>query len=218
MLSILEYIIKDNNVNNDEKIIIPITGIGDLYFTASEVVDFINEASILYPNVVFDVSTVRLCEEILIQMDKLNDKKKIRYFQITYISKDNKINNIVTFKKEMHDYNFEDIVKLVKNSNFNFFRINYILINNINDNDEEYYNFIESVLPIKDKIKIRISRVNETNASKFYGIKCGTINSMKRLSKLLDENNISNYIFYSKRNDNMNCGQLIYSVEKEKNK
>ncbi len=67
----------------------------------------------------------------------------------------------------------------------------------------------------KNKVKVRISRINETASSINNNLKCGSIKNMQRLSELLSEENIENYIFYSKKNDNMNCGQLIYQVKGE---
>jgi len=208
---ILDYIVNDNNIDYNEKIVIPLTGIGDLFFTSSEVVDFINKSSLKYPNAVYDVSTICLNEHILEDLNKI-DKSKIRYLQLTYIS-DTRFKDIVNLPKTI-TYSFSKILSLIENEPYKI-RINYILIKGLNDSDEDFRMFIDKIIPYKEKIKVRISRVNETIASTKNSIKCGSLDRMERLSQLLLKENIENYIFYSKVNDNMNCGQLIYQVVEE---
>ncbi len=211
VLEVLDYIIKDNNIRNDEKIVVPLTGIGDLFFTSKEATDFINKASIKYPNIIFDISTILLNERILKDLEKI-DKSRIRYLQLTYIS-DTKIRNVVNIPQEI-SYSFSEILKLIQDEPYKI-RINYILIKNLNDSEDDFIKFRDSLIKFKNRVKVRISRVNETAASINNNLKCGSIKNMQRLSELLSEKNIENYIFYSKKNDNMNCGQLIYQVKGE---
>jgi adenine C2-methylase RlmN of 23S rRNA A2503 and tRNA A37 len=213
LLEVLEYIMNDNKIKKDEEIIVPITGIGDLYFTANEVVKFINECTKKYKNFLFDISTIALNESILNELEKIENISKIRYFQLTFISMNEKAKELVNIN---FNYNFENIIKIANASNFKKFRINYIMIKNYNDTNEEFEKFMNCIKVINDKVTVRISRINDTISSANNNLLCGSIENMNVLNELLNKNGIKAYTFYSKRNDNMNCGQLIYNIEKEK--
>ena len=83
----------------------------------------------------------------------------------------------------------------------------------MNDTIEDF-NILKNILiEIKDKIIVRISRLNENKSTKRNNLHPTSIEIMKQFKELLSEAGIKCYIFYSEKNDNMNCGQLI--TEKE---
>ena len=211
LLAIVDYLFCVNNLSDLEQIVVPITGIGDLYFTIDAVVNFIIASKTKYPNLVFDVSTIKLNQKTMEALSQFKDSNWIRNIQITFVGKDDQTVNLSNYLKK-EKYNFEEIVSLIQNSAFNNFRINYVMIENINDGEETFQYFIKSIISIKKQIKVRISKINETNTSIFYGLMPPKNERLERLNILLEQEKIDSYIFYSLENDNMNCGQLISEV------
>ena len=56
---------------------------------------------------------------------------------------------------------------------------------------------------------IRISKINVTQASKKNGIIGASIERMSEFREQLQAQVYKAYLFYSHKDDNMNCGQLI---------
>ncbi len=211
LLWIMDYIFLDNKLNDKEKLVVAITGIGDLFFTIKNVVEFINKAILKYSNIMFDVSTIKLNANILKELAPYKDTNILRNIQITFVLNNDKIKELIPYMQK-ESYLFEEIVKLIEYSDFSNYRINYVMMREINDDIDTIQEFVHHVIPIKDKVKVRISRVNETKASGKYNILPPSTSNMEKLSELLTQSGIQNYIFYSVENDNMNCGQLISEV------
>ena len=211
MIEILDYIFLDNNIDRDAKILVAIAGIGDLIFTLNNVIDFINQAVLKYKNLYFDVSAMKLTSEILKELELFKNKDKIRDIRITFVLDKKGIRNLIPYMKN-ENYSFKEITDLILNSEFKSFKINYVMIKGINDNEKVWQEFMDNLFLIKDKIRVRISRLNETKSSLKYDLEPADICDMEKLSELLDNHEIINYLFYSIKNDNMNCGQLISEV------
>ncbi|MCL2859092.1 MAG: radical SAM protein [Oscillospiraceae bacterium] len=211
LIEIVDYIFNDNNIEENAKVLLAITGIGDLTFTLKNVISFINDISKKYKNLRFDVSTIKLNSEILKELEQFKNKDLIRNVQITFVSDKEDIRKLIPYMED-RIYSFSNIAELMKNSMLSNFRINYVMIKGVNDNNEMWSKFINNLILIKDKIKVRISKLNETKSSQKYNLKPADISDMEQFSKLLTDNGIANYMFYSSKNDNMNCGQLISEV------
>ena len=69
--------------------------------------------------------------------------------------------------------------------------------------------FIRLVDGIKDKITIRLSRLNETGATKDNHLVPPDCVRLGEINEQMKSAGLQSYIFYSENNDNMNCGQLI---------
>ena len=95
------------------------------------------------------------------------------------------------------------------NSSIRNLRINYLMIKGLNDNCEDFKRFVDLVDCIKNKVTIRISKMNNTIDSKKNNLMPPDINSLFELRDYLLKKGFNVYVFYSMIDDNMNCGQLI---------
>lgn len=212
MQKLFEYIYLNKFLYKKDYVLLTLTGTGDLFFNAENVREFLLRLSI-YKNLYVTLSSCLWNLQLLKMFDQLSDKLRIRNIQLTYISsKENIIRNIIPIYQE-RKINFDEIVNYIKSSNKKYYRINYILIKGLNDTIEDF-NILKNVLiEIKDKIIVRISRLNETKSTKRNNLHPTSIEIMEQFKEILTEAGIKSYIFYSEKNDNMNCGQLI--TEKE---
>lgn len=212
MQKLFEYIYFNKFLYEKDYVLLTLTGTGDLFFNAENVREFLLRLS-TYKNLYVTLSSCLWNLQLLKMFDQLSDKLRIRNIQLTYISsKENIIRNIIPIYQE-RKINFDEIVNYIKSSNKKYYRINYILIKGLNDTIEDF-NILKNILiEIKDKIIVRISRLNETKSTKRNNLHPTSIEIMEQFKEILSEAGIKSYIFYSEKNDNMNCGQLI--TEKE---
>ncbi len=87
------------------------------------------------------------------------------------------------------------------------------MIKDVNNSLEDFDNFKSNLIEIKDKIVVRISKLNETKTTKMNNLYPDEIEVMEQFKNILTEAKIKSYIFYSEKNDNLNCGQLISEQE-----
>lgn len=69
--------------------------------------------------------------------------------------------------------------------------------------------FVSSVIPVKEKIWVRISKLNITKASIANQLSVSTLAKMEELKTLLEENGVYSYLFYAVEDDGIGCGQLL---------
>ena len=79
----------------------------------------------------------------------------------------------------------------------------------INDSKDDFDAFISIFEEVKNKIIVRISKINLTDSCKRNSIISSPIEKMEEFKQQLMENGYNAYLFYSYVNDGMNCGQLI---------
>lgn len=212
MQKLFEYIYYNKDLYLKDYVLLTLTGTGDIFFNAENVKEFLLRLS-SYNNLYITLSSCLWNLQLLKMFDGLSDKLRIRNIQFTYISsKENIVSDIIPIYKSRH-LKFDEIVNYIKLSDKQYYRINYILIDGLNDTLEEFNILKNSLIDIKDKIVVRISRLNETKTTKKNNLHPTSIETMQQFNKILLKSGIKSYIFYSEKNDNMNCGQLI--TEKE---
>jgi hypothetical protein len=79
-------------------------------------------------------------------------------------------------------------------------------------NFDEYNKFISLFNDIKHLIRVRISKLNRTGATDEFSLKEPDISGLNEFNSLLLQKGFDSYVFYSCKNDNLNCGQLIYTM------
>ena len=210
LMKILDKLYKDYDLYNDENLSISLTGTGEMLYTIDVIGKFIKESSTKYKNLKYVVSSIAINKNLINKLEKISKYADFRFIQLSYICEE--CSQLVPNIKNTNSLN--NIIKVIKDSSFTNFRINYIMINGVNDEEEKYTNFLNVIKEVKEKVIIRISTINQTNSSINNGI-CGVeIEKMEKLKENLNELGIKAYIFKSEKNDNMNCGQLISEINK----
>ncbi|KAI4452866.1 Dual-specificity RNA methyltransferase RlmN [Eubacterium plexicaudatum ASF492] len=203
------YIYNHNHLQNKTNILVSMMGIGDLYFTINNVEKVLKKINNKNKNIIFSISSCCWTQTMLKKVEILNTVIQFRTIQITYITHHlQKIQNIIQYYKII-TYNADSIIQMIYHSTIPYFKINYILIEGINDSDEDFLTFITKFKDVKDKITVRISKINPTRASIKNGLTGSSIDRMEEFEKLLSRAGYKTYLFYSCNDDNMNCGQLV---------
>ena len=210
-LMIFNHIYQSTALLAQSPLIISFMGIGDLFFTINTVEKTILDICNRHNDIQFTVSSCHWTTEMFTRIQELYNKAMFRAVQITYISykKDILYNVIDYFNLTQTDCYFESIVNCIKESPIAKFRINYLLLSHINDSQEDFLTFISLIAPLKDKILVRISRLNITKACEINRISVSSLEKMEELKILLEDNGIQAYLFYAINNDKIGCGQLL---------
>lgn len=217
-LSVEEELLVFNHIYQREMLpvqsplVVSFTGIGDIFFTLDTVEKTIIKIANIHNGVQFTVSSCHWIPEMFRRIEKLYSETTFRAIQITYISyKKSVLHNAISYYdlNFADSFSFEDTIRYIDGSSIPKFRINYLLLNGINDSQEDFLAFLSLVMPIKDKILVRISKLNITKASVKNQISESTIEKMEELKTLLKEKGIQTYLFYAMDDDGLGCGQLL---------
>ena len=206
---ITDILMDSNDIPNNDEILVTLTGTGDAFFTMGLISEYISGISQKYCNLCFTISSCNWTKGMLKIIEELSARYKFRNIQFTYISSDEVLVKRVIMGLQCIDYQPLDLIEHIANSPLCNWRINYLMLQSINDDDASFVEFAEMIKPIKDKVIVRISSLNETAASIVNGLKPSTIQRSRVLQNILKQNGVDAYLFFSEHNDNMNCGQLV---------
>lgn len=210
----INIMLNDNNINpNDfEKFCISFTGIGEPSIVYKEIGQFMSEVQRKYTHVTFIIGTFgydKKCFEYWKSLDL-----RIKTLQIPFYSLDgNKMKEIV--KNLPNNYSFyKNVLEAIKYKEFAKYdkcrvKINMLGMSGINDTDEQVEDFIKLLLPIKDKIEVRISFLNYTKQAGIYGYVSPTFDRLREIESKLKNNGIECYVFGNISNEEIGCGQLV---------
>lgn len=216
MDEMFQYIYEDNKLSEQKYVLLTMTGMGDIYFNFEQVQKFLLRLS-QYKNVHVTVSSCLWNPKLLQKMDLLSQKLPMRNIQITYVTDEaGKLERIIPYYQKQ-TFQFDKILDYIKQSDRDYYRINYIAIGDVNDDREDFQRFADNVKQAADKIIVRVSMLNETGASRRNGLRPVKPESLRQFSQILQDLGVKHYIFYAHKNDQMNCGQLITEMGKENN-
>lgn len=206
---VFEFVYKDNKITGETYLLVTMTGIGDYSICFNSINNAIKEINDHYGNVHFTVSSCIWTDESIDQVADLAQKVDLRAINITYISdKVEKIQRIIAFYNSFKYDSKRAITRFLKTDLKNI-RINYIMIKGVNDGLDDFESFVLLCNSIKDRLIVRISKMNNTKASQNAGLLPVDISSMKEFQEYLDSKGFRSYLFYSCADDQMNCGQLL---------
>ncbi len=202
------YLYNENHLSEQKYVLLTMTGMGDIFFNFENVERFLMKVK-KYKNLHITLSSCLWNKELLQKAELFGKGIPIRNLQITYVTdKAEQLANIIPFYKN-YRYDFEELIQYIKASNAKNYRINYIMIKGVNDRDVDFQRFRENLNEVSDKIVVRISKLNETGATRRNNLSPTGIDALQKLQSILQKDGIKSYIYYAYKNDNMNCGQLI---------
>lgn len=209
MYEIFLFIYKENHLEKKGDVVVSMLGIGDPYFTKENVAAVIRKIAAEYPDIRFCVSSCRWTPEMVTKIESMTKRIHFRAVQMTFITSDSrKTGKVIPYFKD-HPYDLGLTIAEMHGSGIENFKINYVVLPGINDSPEDVDVFIEQFRSVKKKTVVRISKVNMTAAGKKNGIIESGIGKMKEIQIRLNYAGFKTYLFYSAKNDNMNCGQLL---------
>ena len=208
MMELFQYIYDKKELYKKEYILISITGSGDIFYNFENVEHFMSMLK-KYKNVFITISSCLWNKKLLTKIEKSSENLSIRNIQITYVSDEKqKLEEVIPAYLNMES-NIQEVIEYIESTNKTYYRINYIMIQGVNDSEESWQHFIQLFFDIKDKIVVRISKLNQTQSTIKNGLEAVDEKTMLQFKLKLEQSGIKSYLFYAYCNDCMNCGQLI---------
>ena len=209
ILDVLSIIFQIHSLSKDDNIHITFTGTGDFYWTHSRVIPIIEDINREYSRCCFTISSCAWTKKLITEIENLNIADKIKNLQFTYLSDDSEIVSKLIPNHSL-DYDITKILQHISESSLkDKFRINYLMIKDVNDSNQHFENFVNTFKQIKECIVVRISKLNETHCSQMNNLLPPSDEALSSFKEMCINNKFKAYIFSSEKNDNMNCGQLI---------
>lgn len=202
---IIDFFYKEYQLGSGKDVCLSLTGTGEMLFTIETIKKVILECKKHFPQMVYLVSSVSINTKLIDELEELSKDVYFRMVQLTYIAR--QPNTIIKGYKTGDA--LENILTSVKKSTIPNFRINYIMINNFNDSERDMNDFLQAIIPLKERLIIHISTINETNVSKNNQLQGVCREKMEEFLLKLSSSGIKAYIFKPATNNNMNCGQLV---------
>ena len=212
IFQIFHYIYKDKvqSFSNQTKTVVSFLGIGDLFFTMESVLAAIEMIGEVDERILFNLSSCCWTSDMIKKIRQSGLENKIKTRQITYVTPENKmirqlIPGLPTLEFEFQNIITEMAIAFAPQK----IRINYLMINGVNDSTEDFTMFAGMLKEIADKVVVRISKLNPTIAANMNNLCPSNTQNMQKFLKILKNHDIEAYLFYSYQDDKMNCGQLI---------
>ena len=211
IMDIYQTICQLNNVsNNEDNLIIAMTGTGDYRYTYKDTNEFMLAIHRMHIKAKFIISSCAWSINMLKSAEQVAKLGvSFKFLQYTYLSHNrDKIESIIPYYP--HDCNIDSLGKDFSQSQLlNKLRINYLMIKDMNDDSDSFMEFLRIIEPIKPNVLVRISKLNPTSCSTKNGLRAASDKKLNQLNETCNNKGVSSYIFKSYQNDNMNCGQLI---------
>ena len=214
LLELFDYLYTENSLIDHKYVLLTMTGMGDIYYNYDHVERFLLGLK-GYTNLSVTLSSVLWNAELLRKVELLSSQIRIRNVQITYVTDNDEIRSKIIPIYRQKEYKLDEVIAFMKESHKDYYRLNYILMEGINDNQKDFEIFANKMRDLKDKVIIRISKLNETKASKRNRLYPAEMEVMEKFHRFLQDAGMNSYVFYAKKNDHMNCGQLITENKEE---
>lgn len=164
----------------------------------------------LYPHVQFNIATFGYDIKCFEYWNKTSHY--IRTLQIPYYSyRRDKLQEVV--KNLPEDYDFLNILRgavtyKVSHNNCRI-KINYIVMMNVNDSDEDIQYLCKILKPYNEFLAVKVSYLNYTKPGEVSNLVSPGTHRLKEIQDIFKQNGFSSYIFGTSFNTEVGCGQLI---------
>ena len=217
LLGAMDYVAQVNtcleadsvNPQEYENFFVSFAGIGEPSLAAEEIAKAAHWLSRIYPQIKFNIPTFGArvqCFDIWKSADL-----PIRTLQIPYYHHDKAIlsklvPNIKAYNVQLVLAKAVELKKAIPGCRV---KVNFIVLSQINDSDENLSSFCKLLSPIRDDVTIKISFLNPTGQSKKIGLESPPKDRLLEISDYLSAAEFSNYIFGTEEDCTLGCGQTI---------
>ena len=200
----------NENPNNYPNFYIAFTGIGEPSIVKEEIAQGINMIKEKYKNVQINIATTAFDNTCFEYWNSMN--LPIRTLQLPYYSSDyNKLKYIIQNLPSNYDL-IENIAKAIKYKKKNKscrVKVNYVVINDINSSDDDVSKMLKYLNKFKNDIIIKISFLNYTKKCQENNLSSPNNVRMLEILEQIKSEGFDCYLFGTKDNTELGCGQLV---------
>lgn len=198
------------NYKDFPKFSVAFTGIGEPSLVKEEIARGIMLIKEKYPNVEAIIATTGFDNTCFEYWDKLN--LPIKYFQLPYYScEKDKIMYIIQNAPKNYDLrkNIEEALRYKKHHENCRVKVNFVVMEGINDSEEDIDKMIRYLEKYKDDILIKVSYLNYTEKCKENNLHSPSQKEMNNIISKLQSAGFNCYLFGTENNTELGCGQLV---------
>lgn len=200
-------------LTSSSSFLITFSGIGEGALLGSRLFDAAAEIYSHFKCATFTFTTVGVDSEFVALADTAATVLPTRYLQISFLHHVDSIVHSVIPTARNFKYSSQKLLNSIKATSAIRVRLNIVIIESFNSSREIWAEWILFLDPVKEKIVIRVSALNETEATMKFGLKPSSHNTCIALVATLLEAGYEAYFFASTHNDNLNCGQLVWKYQ-----
>lgn len=201
------------NLHDDSEFLITFSGIGEGALVGTRIFEAARSIYGQFRRATFTFTTSGVDPEFVLLADLAAEHLPTRYLQISFLHHvDALVNEIIPTAKNFK-YSVQDLVAAIKTTSNIRVRLNIVVIDNFNSAREVWAQWLALLEPVRQKIAIRVSALNETAATRKYGLLPAPHSTCRALVETFLREGYDAYFFASTQNDNLNCGQLIWQYK-----
>lgn len=212
IVEMFNYLVSDNKVEKTDRVLVTFSGIGEGALQSKQILSSSKTIFADYSGAYFNFSTVGYNPKFLKFCDSAAQEIPLNYIQLTYLHFDKAELASIIPTGYLNAYDFDSLVETIKSTSSRV-RFNFVMFEGFNDTREHWVNLEKNISPIKEKIVLRISRLNETEYSLKNGLKKPEIETLNTAHKYFEKCGYETHVFTPETNNNMNCGQLVWNYK-----
>ncbi len=213
LAGMINFILKDKSLGLVDRFLITFSGIGEGSFRWKNLELICMAIHASFKRAYFTLTTVGFDMDFLRFVDKLALRIPIHYLQISYLHYDTEqLRKVIPQAHEL-GFDFQQLLKTVSQLRNVRIRLNFVVIKELNSDFGHVSVFLNRLEGLQSQVTVRISNLNETEASRYYGLEGVPIETLHEIQKMFLERQFEAYVFTTAKNDNMNCGQLAWNYE-----
>lgn len=211
VLSCVELIAERHQLADASTLLVTYSGIGEASLLRSPMFESARRLQTQYPKATFVMTTVGIRPEFISAVGDLSEEVNLKYLQVSVFSSDALAVRAMMPLGERLGYTPEALVGAMAAESRIKYRLNYVVIDGLNSEREQVESILDAFEPVRRNSVLRVSRLNETAASKRNGLRQPSLSTVKSVVENATRRGWDAYHFYSHGDDNLNCGQLAGS-------
>lgn len=203
---------------NYSKFYVAFTGIGEPSLVKEEIANGIKMLEKEYSNVQVNIATTGFDDTCFDYWDGM--ELPIRTLQLPYYScNKDKIKYIIQNLPREYDLlkNIKRAIQYKNNHKICRVKVNFVVINNLNNTEDDVNEMISYLDKFKNDIIIKVSFLNYTKKCKENNLFSPNYEEMLKIMDKIKKAGFEAYLFGTKNNTELGCGQLVQNYISEDN-
>jgi adenine C2-methylase RlmN of 23S rRNA A2503 and tRNA A37 len=192
-------------------LLITFSGIGEASLLRTPMFESARRLQARFPSAEFVMTTVGIRPDFISAVGDLSDELDLKFLQVSVFSAEAQAVRSMMPLGDKLGYEPEALVGAMAAERRLRYRLNYVVIDGLNSEESQITSILEMFEPLRGNSVLRVSRLNETSASKRNGLRQPSESTVRMVVAKAITAGWDAYHFYSHGDDRLNCGQLAGS-------
>lgn len=200
-----------HELSDASNLLITFSGIGEASLLRAPMFESARRLQTHFPNAEFVMTTVGIRPDFIAAVGDLSEVLALKYLQVSVFSSDAQAVRAMMPLGDRLGYTPQALVSAMAAEPRVRYRLNYVVIDGLNSEEGQIQSILDVFEPVRHNSVLRVSRLNETSASKRNGLRQPPVSTVRTVVEKAVANGWDAYHFYSHGDDRLNCGQLAGS-------